>query len=57
MEGCRSLGEKIERLLIQLDDRLLESLGTYFVYHKIHETHLITFEQFIDKWERGVWQF
>jgi len=39
-----------------MNDRLLESLGEYFVYHKIQKRCGLTFEQFIDKWERGVWQ-
>lgn len=39
-----------------MEERLLESLGTYFVYHGILEKRGITFEQFIDKWERGVWK-
>jgi len=39
-----------------LEDRLIESLGQYFVYHKIRERYGLTFEQFIEKWERGVWK-
>jgi hypothetical protein len=39
-----------------MNDRLLESLGEYFVYHNIQKRCGLTFEQFIDKWERGVWQ-
>lgn len=39
-----------------MNDRLLESLGEYFVYHNIQTRCGLTFEQFIDKWERGVWE-
>lgn len=39
-----------------MEDRLIESLGQYFVYHKIRERYGLTFEQFIEKWERGVWR-
>lgn len=37
-----------------MDERLLDSLGTYFVYHNLRERYGWTFEEFVDKWERGV---
>ena len=37
-----------------MDDRTLESLGEYFVYHRIRENYGITFERFVDQWMRGV---
>jgi len=39
-----------------VEDRLIDTLGHYFVYHKIRERYGLTFEQFIDKWQRGVWE-
>ena len=39
-----------------VNDRLLESLGEYYVYHDIRKRCGLTFLQFIDKWERGVWE-
>jgi hypothetical protein len=39
-----------------MNDRLLESLGEYFVYHNIRQRMGLTFVEFIDKWERGVWK-
>ena len=32
---------------MRIDDALLEKLGTYFVYHNIHEKYGVTFEHFI----------
>lgn len=37
-----------------MEDRLLDSLGEHFVYHKLRERFGWTFEQFVDKWDRGV---
>ena len=39
-----------------MNDDLLEKLGIYFVYHDIYNRFGITFESFIDKWSRGVWE-
>ena len=39
-----------------MNDDLLEKLGIYFVYHDIYNRSGITFESFIDKWSRGVWE-
>lgn len=35
-----------------MDERLLDNLGTYFVYHNLRERFGWTFEEFVDKWER-----
>lgn len=40
----------------EMNDDLLEKLGIYFVYHDIYNRFGITFESFIDKWSRGVWE-
>lgn len=37
-----------------MNDEMLERLGTYFVYHNILERYGMTFEQFIDRWQRGI---
>ena len=39
-----------------MNDDLLEKLGIYFVYNDIYNRFGITFESFIDKWSRGVWE-
>lgn len=36
-----------------MNDILLDRLGDYFVYHEILYRYGITFEQFIEIWERG----
>lgn len=38
-----------------MNDRLLDSLGEYFVYHKLREKRGWTFEQFVDKWQQGAY--
>lgn len=37
-----------------MNDEILEKLGVYFVYHNIHERYGITFETFVDRWQRGI---
>ena len=56
MHMMNKLYEKFKKGVIHLEDRLIESLGQYFVYHKIRERYGLSFEQFIEKWERGVWK-
>ena len=36
-----------------MTDRLLDSLGEYFVYHKIRERFGWTFAEFVDKYMNG----
>ncbi|WP_275261615.1 hypothetical protein [Brevibacillus borstelensis] len=37
------------------DDRL-ERLGTYFVFHRVHERYGITFETFVQRVLTGAWE-
>lgn len=37
-----------------MNDDMLDRLGTYFVYHNILDRYGITFESFIDRWQRGI---
>ena len=37
-----------------MNDKLLENLGTYFVYHQLREKYGWTFEEFVNKWERDL---
>lgn len=39
-----------------MNDDLLEKLGIYFVHHDIYNRLGITFEAFVDKYVRGVWE-
>lgn len=39
-----------------MTDERLEALGTYFVHHRIRERYDLTFEQFIQRVESGVWK-
>lgn len=39
---------------MKISDELLERLGTYFVYHDIHERFNVTFEQFLRLHAAGV---
>lgn len=38
---------------MKINDELLERLGTYFVYHQLHNRYGLTFESFVDRWSRG----
>lgn len=42
-----------ERKVIECDERL-RKMGNYFVYYNLHERYGWTFEEFMDKLERGV---
>lgn len=39
---------------MKINDELLERLGTYFVYHDIYNCYGMTFETFLDRWQRGI---
>ena len=39
---------------MRVNDDMLERLGVYFVYHNLYERYGITFESFVDRWERGI---
>ena len=39
---------------MKIDDEVLEKLGIYFVYHDIYNRYGISFESFIDRWDRGI---
>ena len=39
---------------MKINDELLDRLGIYFVYHRVHEKYGITFESFVDRWTRGI---
>ncbi|MFL0505110.1 hypothetical protein ACH0B5_05110 [Ureibacillus sp. 179-F W5.1 NHS] len=39
---------------MKIDDDILERLGIYFVYHDIYNRFGISFETFVDRWERGI---
>lgn len=39
---------------MRIDDELLDKLGTYFVYHKVFDRYGMTFESFVDRWNRGI---
>jgi len=35
----------------------IEKLGTYFVYHDLHNRYGITFERFVHMVKLGVWHY
>lgn len=37
-----------------MNDEMLDRLGVYFVYHDVYNKYGITFENFVDKWQRGI---
>lgn len=39
---------------MRINDDDLERLGVYFVYHNIYERYGISFEKFVDRWQRGI---
>lgn len=39
---------------MKINDELLDRLGIYFVYHEVYNRYGITFEVFVDRWERGI---
>ena len=39
---------------VKANDEMLDRLGTYFVYHNVYTRYGITFESFVDRWERGI---
>ena len=39
---------------MKINDELLERLGIYFVYHAVYEKYGITFENFVERWLRGI---
>jgi hypothetical protein len=39
---------------MKISDELLDRLGIYFVYHEVYNRYGITFESFVDRWERGI---
>ena len=39
--------------MMKIDDGILEKLGIYFVYHDIYNRYGISFESFIERWDRG----
>ena len=41
-------------IVMKINDEILDKLGIYFVYHKVHETYGMTFESFVDRWTRGI---
>lgn len=41
---------------MKMNDELLDRLGVYFVYHEVHERYGITFEQFVERNQRGTWE-
>ncbi|MFJ8461955.1 hypothetical protein ACIQ57_22935 [Lysinibacillus xylanilyticus] len=45
---------KKEWFVMKINDELLERLGTYFVYHSVYENYGITFENFVERWLRGI---
>lgn len=42
------------RFVMKINDEILERLGTYFVYHSVYENYGITFENFVERWLRGL---
>lgn len=38
-----------------IDDENLERLGKYFIHFNIMEKYNVSFEYFLDKWQRGAW--
>ena len=45
---------KVKKLAV--NDEMLDRLGTYFVYHNVYNRYGITFESFVDRWQRGIIQ-
>ncbi|AIQ54548.1 hypothetical protein [Paenibacillus sp. FSL R7-0331] len=41
---------------MRIDDELLDRLGDYFIDHRIGYAFNITFEQFLEEFQRGRWQ-
>lgn len=39
---------------MKIDDELLDRLGVYFVHMGVNERYGITFEKFVDRWQRGI---
>lgn len=39
---------------MRINDDLLERLGMYFVYHDVHTKYNVTFEIFVERWQRGI---
>lgn len=37
-----------------MTDEMLDKLATYFIYHKVLERYGMTFESFVDRWQRGI---
>ncbi|MFA1738663.1 hypothetical protein ACDX69_13925 [Lysinibacillus fusiformis] len=53
----RKFGEKQvekERFVMKINDEILDRLGTYFVYHAVYDNYGITFENFVERWIRGI---
>ena len=41
---------------MQINDEMLERLGVYFVYWNVREKRGLTFEQFVERHQRGTWE-
>ena len=39
-----------------MNDEMLERLGVYFVHQKIYMRYGVTFEQFVERCQRGTWE-
>lgn len=37
-----------------MSDEMLDRLGVYFVYHDVYARRGITFEKFVERWQRGI---
>lgn len=37
-----------------LTDETLEQLGNYFTHYNVYEKYGLTFEMFLDRWEREI---
>ncbi|MCS1391905.1 MULTISPECIES: hypothetical protein [Lysinibacillus] len=40
--------------MVKINDEMLDRLGTYFVYHAVYDNYGITFENFVERWLRGI---
>jgi len=49
----KNQGER-ERFVMKINDEMLDRLGTYFVYHAVYDNYGITFENFVERWIRGI---
>lgn len=39
---------------MRINDELLEFLADYFVQHDVYAKYEMTFESFVDRWQRGI---